>query len=190
MKISKLFICCLFLLLTVSSLKAGEVILYGGAQKPGQLSFSTEDAEVAKDMLDGGFGSTFGLRFSGGRFLGFEQNISFSPRFARGGVHAFQMDTNLVLQAPGKVTPYATAGIGFIYTWGQNYPEDLDPAKIASFAFNFGREFAFNYGGGIKLRRALGPVGLNFDVRGYTIPSARDGSLNFIQTSIGMVFNF
>ena len=177
------------ILIAASSLQAGELVLYAGAQKPGKLTFDSA-TEIPRDMLEGGYGGTYGIRLSSGRVIGMEQNFSFSPRFGRSGVHAFQMDTNLILQAPGKVVPYVTAGIGYIRTWGQNYPEDLDPVKLATFAFNIGNEFALNYGGGLKIRRALGPVGLNFDVRGYTVPSARDGSLNFIQMSIGPVFKW
>ena len=189
MKVSILLICSVFLLLTVSSVQAGEAIFYAGSQKPGKLTFD-EASEIPGDLLEGGYGSTFGVRFSAGRVIGFEQNLSFSPRFARSGVHAFQSDSNLLLQAPGKIVPYVTAGLGFIVTWGQDEPDELDPVKIANFAFSMGKEFTFNYGGGIKLRRLLGPMGFNVDVRGYTLPSARDGSLNFIQMSLGAVFTW
>jgi hypothetical protein len=176
--------------MTVSSLQAAEAILYAGAQKPGEITFTSDDIDLPGDILEGGWGGTYGIRYSGGRILGFEQNISFSPRFGRSGVHAFQMDTNLVLQTPTRIAPYATAGLGFINTWGQKYPDDLDPEKIASSAFNIGHEFSFNYGGGVKVRRCFGPAGLNFDFRGYMIPGARDDSLNFIQMSIGLMFSW
>jgi hypothetical protein len=189
MKAKTVIICGILLLLSVSSLQAGEMVLYAGSQKPGKLTFD-EASELPGDLFEGGYGSTFGARFSGGKIIGFEQNLSFSPRFARSGVHAFQMDSNLLLQAPGKIVPYATAGLGFIVTWGQDTPDELNPVEIANYAFSMGKEFSFNYGGGLKLRRLLGPMGFNFDVRGYTIPSARDGSLNFIQMSLGAVFTF
>ncbi|HSW40645.1 MAG TPA: hypothetical protein VLL97_14265 [Acidobacteriota bacterium] len=177
------------ILIAVSSLHAGEVILYGGLQKPGKLEYAAA-AELPASLLEGTFGGTYGIRFSGGGIVGMEQNISFSPRFAVSGVRAFQMDTNLLLQAPGKIVPYATAGLGFIVTWGQGSTEDMSPAEIAARAFSFGRQFSLNYGGGIKVRRLIGSMGLNADFRGYTIPSARDGSLNFIQSSLGLVFTW
>ena len=190
MKISSILLCCICILLAASFLQAGELVLYGGTQKPGTLTFDAL-AEVPSDLLTGTWGGTFGLRLSAGKVIGAEQNFSYSPRFAVSGVQAFQMDTNLLVQAPGKVSPYGTAGIGWIYTWGQStFPEDLDPAKIAAFAFDIGSEFAFNYGGGIKVRRVLGPMGFNFDIRGYTIPSARDSSLSFIQMGVGAVFTW
>ena len=190
MKISTIIICSICILLAASSLQAGEAVIYGGSQKPGSLSFSAL-SEVPGDLLQGDWGGTFGARFSAGKVFGMEQNISFSPQFAVSGVYAFQTDTNLLLQVPGKFVPYATAGIGYIVTWGQEtFPEDLDPAKIAAYAFSFGSAFSLNYGGGIKIRRLLGPMGFNFDARGYTIPSARDDSLNFIQLSFGPVFTW
>jgi hypothetical protein len=178
-----------FFLSTVASLSAGEAIFYGGFQKPGKLSYSSATA-IPGDLLEGDWGSVMGVRFSGGRTIGFEQNISYSPRFGKPGVKAFQMDSNLIVQAPGKLVPYATAGIGYIKSWGQDYPTDLDPAQIAAFAFSFGASFSINYGGGIKVRRLCGPLGINIDLRGYTLPGVRDGTLNFIQTSAGAVFSW
>jgi hypothetical protein len=94
------------------------------------------------------------------------------------------------LQAPGKFTPYATAGIGYIRTWGQDYSLDLNPLQTAASAFNFGKKFSFNYGGGIKVRRLLGPLGFNVDLRGYTAPNVRDDSLSFLQTSFGAMLSW
>ena len=190
MKLSNILLCCLIILMASASLQAGEMVLYAGSQKPGTLTFDSL-SEVPGGLMEGTWGGTFGARFSAGNVVGLEQNFSYSPRFAVSGVKAFQMDTNLLLQAPGRFVPYATAGIGYLYTWGQNsFPEDLDHGKIAAYAFNIGSKFAFNYGGGIKIRSVLGPMGFNFDVRGYTIPNARDSSLSFIQMSVGPVFTW
>lgn len=187
MKKLALLLCAMFILSFVSSLTAGEAVLYGGFQKPGKLNWDA-GTEIPENLLKGEVGSTLGLRLSGGRVIGFEQNISYSPEFAKPGVKAFQLDSNLLLQAPGRFVPYGTAGIGYIRTWGQaDFPTDLDPAKIAAFAFSFGGGFSFNYGGGIKVRRLAGPVGFNIDLRGYTVPDARGESLNFVQTSFGLV---
>jgi len=190
MKVSAILFCSLCILLAASSLQAGEVVLYGGSQKPGTLSFDAL-SEVPGDFLQGDWGSTFGVRLSAGKVVGLEQNFSFSPEFAVSGVHAFQTDTNLLVQAPGWFAPYVTAGIGYMYTWGQDsFPEDLDPGKIAAYAYNIGSSFSLNYGGGIKLRRVMGPMGFNFDIRGYTLTSARDGALNLVQMSGGLVFTW
>lgn len=185
----KLVVTLVLVLSAAPLLTASEAIFYGGAQKPGKLTFDAA-AEAPEDLLEGDFGATMGARFSAGRVLGFEQNISFSPRFAKEGVKAFQMDTNLVLQAPGRVVPYATAGIGFIRTWGPDSDPDMGLEDLAAAAFGFGTRFTVNYGGGIKLRRLLGPLGLNIDVRGYQVPDAQDGSLHFIQTTAGAVISW
>jgi hypothetical protein len=189
MRFPKVLMCAIVLLVTASSLYAGDVILYGGSQKTGTLTLSSA-TDVPGDLLEGDFGGTMGGRFSAGRIIGFEQNFSYSPRFAKPGVKAFQMDSNLLVQAPGKFVPYATAGIGFITTWGQDLPSDLNPEDVAAFIFNIGTKFSVNYGGGIKIRRLLGPVGFNVDVRGYTLPDVYNGSLNIIQTSVGAVITW
>jgi hypothetical protein len=178
-----------FLVSTVASLSAKDIILYGGMQKIGKIDYSSATA-VPSDLLKGDFGSTLGVRFSSSGVLGFEQNISFSPKFAKPGLKAFQMDTNLILQSRAKITPYATAGIGFVKSWGQDLPATLDPAKIAAFAFSFGTNFSINYGGGIKLRKIMGPIGANIDVRGYSLPGVYNGTLNFIQTSAGFMVSW
>jgi hypothetical protein len=189
MKLFSILFCGFIVFLTASSLRAGDFILYGGLPKPGKISFSSATT-IPEDLLKGQYGSTYGIRFSKGRGIGYEQNISYSPRFAKSGVKAFQLDSNLVLQPKGKIAPYATAGIGFIYTWGQEFSKDLDLLKLAASAFSFGKNFSVNYGAGLKLRKIAGPLGLNIDVRGYTMPGVNDGTLNFVQTSLGAVFSW
>jgi hypothetical protein len=184
-----ILLCGIIFLSTAASLHAGEVILYGATQKPGKLTWSSA-TNVPNDLLKGDYGGTFGIRFTSKRKIGYEQNISYSPRFAKPGNKAFQIDSNLVLQVPGKITPYATAGIGHIRTWGQDFSTDLSPLKIAASAFNFGKKFSFNYGGGIKVRRILGPLGFNIDLREYTVSSVRDDTLSFLQTSFGAILSW
>jgi hypothetical protein len=189
LKTFALLLTTIIVLSATSSLIAGEAVIFGGVQNPGKLTWASA-TNVPAAFLEGERGSTMGIRLSAGRIIGFEQNIGYSPRFAKPGVKAFQMDSNLLIQAPGKVVPYATAGVGFVKTWGQDYPTDMDPAKIAAYAFSFGNKFSINYGGGIKVRRILGPLGFGIDVRGYTVPGILDGNLNFVQTTGGAVFTW
>ena len=189
----------IFLLSITTSLYAGEMIIYGGTQKPGNISWSNASPmEIGAD-LTGDFGGTFGIRYSAGRVIGFEQSIGFSPSFAAPGVKAFQTDSNLIIQASGNIVPYGTAGIGLVRSWGGAVPTSLDnPGEIASFVFSTGSNFAFNYGGGLKIRRLFGPVGINVDVRGYSLPgfegsfenSTTKKGMNFIQTTAGLVFTW
>jgi hypothetical protein len=189
MKIHTVLLTAVIMMVLASSLQAGEIILYGGTQKPGKLKFSSV-SEVPDPLLDGDWGGTFGARFTGQSVFSFEPNISYSPRFAKKGIKAFQMDGNLVLQAPGNIVPYATAGIGFIVTWGEDIVENSIPEEIAAAALKFGPDFTVNYGGGLKLRRIAGPLGLNVDLRGYTVPAALEESFNFIQISFGAVISW
>jgi len=187
MKFARVMTSALVFLVGASSLFAGDFILYGGSQNPGELTWSSA-ANVPGDLLNGDFGGTMGARFSTGRMIGFEQNISYSPRFAKPGVKSFQMDSNFLVQAPGKIVPYATVGIGFVKTWSNDLP--LDVEDVAAYLFSFGTKFSVNYGGGVKVRRLLGPLGINVDVRGYTIPDVYSGTLNIIQTSVGVVLTW
>ena len=189
----------LFLLSIAIPLSAGELIVYGGAQKPGSLSWGDASPFVIPGDLVGDFGGTFGIRYSAGRVIGFDQGFGYSPRFAKPGVRAFQMDSNLVIQIPGKIAPYGTVGIGYIRSWGQDNPRWDDPKEIAAFVFSMGNNFALNYGGGLKVRRLFGPLGFNIDVRGYTLPGVKvvyegqtvvDKSLRFVQTTAGLMVNW
>jgi hypothetical protein len=190
MKKLALVMLLIFVFSTVASLSAGDVILYGGAQKVGKISYSNAP-DGLDGLLKGDFGGTLGVRISTGRILGFEQNISYSPKFAKPELRAFQMDSNLLLQAPGKIAPYATAGIGYIRAWGKDaLSNDPSLSEIASFAFSFGSNFSYNYGGGLKLRKLIGPLGANVDVRGYTLPGIRNNNLRFIQTTAGLVISW
>ncbi len=73
---------------------------------------------------------------------------------------------------------------------------------------DIGNKFAINYGGGVKVFPA-GPVGVRFDIRGYTLPSVKftlpltsvppgigavvqtqSQSVNFIEFGLGVVFKF
>ncbi|MDR0311806.1 MAG: hypothetical protein LBJ21_09485 [Acidobacteriota bacterium] len=187
-----------FSLSIAATLFAGEITIYGGAQKPGELSWANASPVEAATDFAGDFGGTFGVRFSAGRVIGFEQGIGFSPRFAKPGVKAFQTDTNLLIQLPGNIVPYGTAGIGLVHTWGKDVPTSLDPREIAAFVFSAGTNFAVNYGGGLKIRKLAGPLGINIDVRGYTLPgfkakfenSDTKEGLSFVQTSAGLVFTW
>jgi hypothetical protein len=189
MKAFVILLCGIIFLSTAASLHAGEVIFYGATQKPGKLTWSSA-TNVSNDLLKGDYGGTFGIRLTSKRKIGFEQNISYSPRFAKPGNKAFQLDSNLVLQVPGKISPYATVGMGYINTWGQGLLPDLNPLQLAAAAFNFGKKYSFNYGGGIKVRRLLGPLGFNIDLRGYTVPNVLDDKLSFLQTSFGAIISW
>ncbi len=45
------------------------------------------------------------------------------------------------------------------------------------------------YGGGVKLRRLAGPIGLRFEVRGYSIPDVAGQTLNILEATGGITIN-
>jgi hypothetical protein len=153
---------------------AADITLFTGVQNPGKLTIDN----VVRDMKLGG---VFGARFSGGQIIGFEQTLAYSPNFLESSRHAFTAQSNVHVGIPaGRVVPYATAGVGLIATFG-NPP----------FSFgDIGTKFAVNYGGGIKFRKLAGPLGVRFDVRGYSVPGVFSQTLNFVEGSVGLLFSF
>jgi opacity protein-like surface antigen len=86
-----------------------------------------------------------------------------------------------LIQAPlSVVRPYVTAGLGTFYVRGET-TSALE--KIT------GAKFGINYGGGVKVLPA-GPVGVQFDARGYTLRNVQSERLNVIEVSVGVVFSF
>lgn len=161
---------------------AQEVSLYAGYLNPGKLDLST----VRSGLSLRGTG-IYGARIQFGflRILGIEQDIAFSPRlFDSGlfpdetGVKGFLYSSNLVVNAPlNRFVPYVTVGVGLLKPFGTGFmPFDV--------------KFAGNYGGGVKLQRLIGPMGLRFDIRGYRIPGVVNSSLNIFEMSGGLTFSF
>jgi hypothetical protein len=75
-----------------------------------------------------------------------------------------------------RFVPYVTAGVGLVKPWGVNF-------------MTFDATFAGNYGGGVKLNRLLGPMGLRVDVRGWrTADIKNNGGLNIFKASAGLTF--
>ena len=165
---------CLFLAgMCSQETSAADITLFTGVQNPGKLTIDN----VVRDTKLGG---VFGARFSGGQVIGFEQTLAYSPKFLESGRRAFNAQSNLHVGIPaGHVVPYATAGIGFITTFG----DELNFGDI-------GTKFTINYGGGVKFRNLAGPVGLRFDVRGYSVPDVFSQTLNFVEGSVGLLLSF
>jgi hypothetical protein len=155
-------------------LLGGDLTLYTGFQNPGKLTLDN----VARETQ---VGSVIGLRISTGRILGFEQTIAYSPKFLESGHKAFNAQSNLLVGLPlDHITPYGTAGVGFIVTGDKHFFDSQD----------IGTKFTVNYGGGLKFDRLAGPVGIRIDVRGYTIPHVFDQTLNFIEGTVGVILSW
>ena len=166
-----------------TQLFSGDATFYGGVQNPGALNFNNvlEVASVSNKS-----GAVFGARVSGGQVLGFEWSAGVSPSFLESSQWAFNTQTNLIIGIPAeKFVPYGTVGAGFIRTGG-----------ALTVIRDIGSRFTINYGGGLKIRNLAGPIGVRFDIRGYTIPRISVGSanlqthLNFLESTMGLLFSW
>ena len=165
---------------------AGDLTVFTGFQKAGELTLANTPGTISGAVTgDTNWGGVFGVRYSGGRILGFEPSIGFSPNFLDSSVSALDAQGNLIVNVPlPGFTPYATVGAGLVGSWG-------DSVK------SIGTKFAINYGGGVKIKNLAGPIGVRFDLRGYTTTNAFGGSnafakqnVNFLEGTIGLLISF
>jgi len=178
------------LLVLTSAAYATDFTFFLGGAIPGKLSadLAANPTQTYHELTTG---PIFGVRLNNSIVptIGLEHTLAFStdyltpkvvlnPKNARGFVY----NTNLMVNIPlKKFVPYGTAGIGIIKQYGAS------TAPI-------GTKLAFNYGGGIKLVRLLGPIGLRFDVRGYRAMKilfiSSKQNLNIFEASVGLLLSF
>jgi hypothetical protein len=183
----KVFLCCLFAVAFCGAqafAAGGQLSLYGGYLNPGDLNLNNVQGSL---NLRGT--SLYGARAEVDflKIFGIEQNFGFSPRMFNSAlfpdeasdVRGFFYSTNFVVNVPlSRFVPYVTAGVGAIKPWGSPLT-------------TFDATFAGNYGGGIKLNRLIGPVGLRFDVRGWrTADVMGQGGVNLFESSGGITFSW
>jgi len=158
--------------------QAADLTFFIGGVNPGTINI-----DDVKTALDGG--PIFGFRLANNFVpaFGMEHTLAFSSDYlfprsvssikeARGFVY----NSNLILNIPaGKLVPYLTAGVGVVHQYG-----DRD--------MPVGTRFAYNYGGGVKLLRLAGPMGLRLDIRGYRI-GAFSNQLNLLEISGGVMLS-
>jgi opacity protein-like surface antigen len=179
-----------------------DVTLFGATQNEGRLNVSTATSTATNlSSFDPSTFGTFGVRFGHGKVFGGEHTFAYSPNFIEANTKAFSYYSNFMVQVPApKIKPYATAGLGSIFTFG------TDDSGRPSFG-KIGTKFALNYGGGVKILPA-GPVGLRFDIRGHVIPNvsfnipvptttdplatvkSESQTLNMLEAGVGIVFSF
>ncbi len=184
MKPSRVLILAILVLLAaacVSQAVAADITGFVGGLRPGKLNLQGTLSTLDSSPV---YGFRLGLDFL--PFLGHEHTIGFSSGYlvpssvsAFTDAKGFVYNSNLILHAKvGRVVPFATAGVGLIHQYGS--PE-----------LHIGTKFAVNYGGGLKFPRLLGPLGLRFDVRGYTaIGIEGSQSLNMIEVTGGVLLSF
>ena len=156
---------------------ASDFTVFGALHRPGSISLresASSTAQILRDPINVG---VFGVRFGHGGVWGGEHTFAYSPSFLDSESRAVLYNSNLLIQAPSPVVkPYVTAGLGGVFIQGEGWSD-------------IGSKFAVNYGGGLKFRIA-GSVGGRIDVRGYSLPSVQDQSLNIGEVSLGVVFGF
>jgi hypothetical protein len=176
MKILRSFLALSFIFFAVPA-HAYDFTVFGGVQHQGKLTLNSGAQQARNITFDPRNFGVFGARFGHGRVFGGEHTIAYTPNFIDSQTKAVIYNSNLLIQAPvPKVKPYATVGLGSIFTAGDSITD-------------IGNKFAINYGAGVKVIPA-GGVGVRFDVRGYTVPSVQDQTLNIIEVSVGVVFSF
>lgn len=162
---------------------ADDVTIFGGIQHQGKLTLRSGAQSASAITFDPRNFGVFGIRFGHGRVFGGEHTFAFTPNFVESDRKAIIYNSNVMVQVPApKVHPYVTAGLGGMFTSGDNIRD-------------IGNKFAINYGGGLKILPA-GPVGGRIDVRGYTVPDVKTQTLtvgqtlNIIEVSVGVIFSF
>jgi outer membrane protein with beta-barrel domain len=167
-----------------SPARAIDLTAFGGVQRQGKLTLQSAPGttlNLLRTINATNFG-VFGVRFGHGNVFGGEHTLAFAPNFIDADTKAIIYNSDIRLQAPLPVVkPYGVVGLGLIGTSGDGVGR-------------FGTKFAINYGGGVKFLPA-GPVGLQVDVRGYSVPSTefkvfttQDQTVNFLEVSVGVVF--
>jgi hypothetical protein len=164
-----------FVLLSIPAF-AQDLTLFGGAQLPGKITLSSATSSGLQTISDPINVGVFGVRFGGGKVWGHEESFAYTSNFLSSESKSILLNSNLMLQVPAPVVkPYATAGMGPIFSWGSG-PSDI------------GNKFALNYGGGVKLKPA-GPIGVRFDGRNYTVFSVQNQKLNMFEVTVGVLFS-
>ncbi len=158
--------------------KAADFTFYVGGVKPGSITVDNVKTSLDSSPI---FGFRLGTSFV--PFFGMEHTLAFSSDylFPRGieaikEARGFVYNSNLIFSFPmGIAVPYITAGAGLIHQYGDgNMP--------------VGTKFAINYGGGLKFPHLAGPLGLRFDMRGYTAGILGD-KLNMFEISGGVMLS-
>ncbi len=150
---------------------ATDITLFG-AWAPGGTLAATELRDFA------GFGATFERYFA---IIGFENTLTYYNRPADitgTGDSGFGISSGLTLNIPfsGKFG-YIAAGGGIF-------------RKLSSFSPDQGASFMSNIGGGVKLRKLAGALGVRLDYRRCRISNIRGRAYGFNQISGGLMVSF
>ncbi|MBI2822995.1 MAG: outer membrane beta-barrel protein [Acidobacteria bacterium] len=174
---------CVWILCAGMVSAESEFQLFAGGYNPGSELTGTDFSNGAL------FGFRVGhslLRVAGTEFsYTFVNNLEEKGKNFEGRAHL--LNGNFLLQVPAaRFAPFVTVGMGSIVGSQSNQ------------FLAFQNAFAWNAGGGIKLRSQGGPLGFRFDVRYYKIPDGvelpgrdlRKVDFDFAEVSVGLLFTF
>src|SRR5215471_2817120 len=193
----------------VPAFAASDLTIFGAAQHQGMLTLQgtfldqASATQTITSALNPKTFGVFGIRYGHGNVIGGEHTFAYAPNFIASDGRALFYHSNLRVQAPfPMITPYATGGLGWIFTSAKNQTGTTPVAQAVGSIGDIGSKFAMNYGGGVKIF-PKGRVGVQFDIRGYTVPGVSfslpvagqsvqtsNQSLNFFQYGLGLVFKF
>ena len=187
----------------VPAFAASDFTIFGAAQHQGNITLQANATSTVIGNLNPQTFGVFGIRYGHGKIFGGEHTLAYAPNFIESGSRALLYHSNFRVQAPlPMITPYGTAGLGWIFTSAKSQSGTAPVVPGVGSIGDIGSQFAINYGGGVKIL-PRGPVGLQFDIRGYTLPSVSfslpvagqslktsNQSLNFVQYGMGLVFRF
>lgn len=170
--------CFVIIVLSAAHLQAADLTFFVGGVKPGSITRNNVETSLDSSPV---WGLRLGTSFV--PFFGMEHTLAFSSDylFPRGissirEARGFVYSSNLMFNLPvGNVVPYVTAGAGLLHQYG-----DAD--------LPVGTKFAFNYGGGLKFPRLIGPLGVRVDLRGYRA-GVFSNKLNIFEMSGGVTLS-
>lgn len=158
-------------------LQAADLTFFVGGVKPGTISYKNVKTSLDSSPI---YGFRLGMGFV--PFFGMEHTMAFSSDYlfpqntSIKDSKGFVYNSNLILSVPaGSLVPYVTAGVGLLHQYGDS---DMP----------VGTRFAFNYGGGVKLPRMIGPLGLRVDLRGYRA-GVLSNKVNLFEASGGVLIS-
>src|SRR4051812_20195295 len=106
-------------ILTAVPAYANDVTLFGGVQHQGKLTLQSAIPSATGVTFNPNNFGVFGFRFSHGKVIGGEHTLAYAPNFISSQSKAVIYNSDLLIQAPvSGVIPYATAGIGAVFTSG------------------------------------------------------------------------
>lgn len=164
-------------ILLAVSIQASELSLVAGGA-------ALEDLKLEDSVTLFKHPTLFGARYEKDflLLLGFENNLvvsrnMLSPK-GSGGEQAIYYTGNFVVNFPvDRIVPNVVIGLGALYRFGSERPD-------------VGTSFLTNWGGGVKFRNLIGPLGARIDYRRIGIRGVERQTITEQEITAGLLFSF